>query len=121
MIAAWAASKHAQTHSPQPLLPAVAAKCFWDWWSHLNAPTRISATNDNHLIPGPPDGPINEETLRAPGKNGFLSVLYLMMLWREWIGKGDITDWEMALADVGWVTRRLIDCVYPLRSTATKR
>jgi hypothetical protein len=52
------------------------------------------------------------ETLRVPGKNGWLGLLYALMVWREWVGDGDTTDWEAAVMDVGWVTRRLCESTY---------
>jgi hypothetical protein len=85
---------------------------FWSWWTHLNAPIRSSTTNDGRLVPGPDGGEIAMETLRVPGKNGWLGLLYALMVWREWVGDGDTTDWEAAVMDVGWVTRRLCESTY---------
>jgi hypothetical protein len=85
---------------------------FWSWWAHLNAPIRLCTTNDGRFVPGLDGGKIAMETLRMPGKNGWLGLLYMLMFWRKWVGEGDTTDWEMAVVDVEWVTRRLCESTY---------
>jgi hypothetical protein len=52
-----------------------------------------------------------------PGKNGWLGLLYALMVWRKWIDEGDITDWEAAVVDVLWVTHRLCESTYYNAST----
>jgi hypothetical protein len=34
------------------------------------------------------------------------------MIWRESAGDGEIKDWEAAVSDVYWVTRRLCESSY---------
>jgi hypothetical protein len=80
------------------------ARQFWSWWAHLNAPARSSTTPDGRFAPGVNGDKIAIETLRIPGKNGWLGLLYLLMVWRKTIADGDATDWEMVVADMAWVT-----------------
>lgn len=87
------------------------AKTFWIWWSSLNSPTRQSSP-DNRLAPGADGEAIEEDKLRVPGKQGWLGLLYLLMIWRKRVGNGSTTDWDAAVADVYWVTRRLVDNQY---------
>jgi hypothetical protein len=93
------------------------AEKFWSWWAHLNAPIRLCSTGDGRFVPGPDGGNIAIETLRVPGKNGWLGLLYALMVWRKWIDEGDIADWEAAVVDVLWVTRRLCESTYYNAST----
>ena len=34
------------------------------------------------------------------------------MVWREWVGDGDMNAWNAAVLDVCWVTRRLCEMMY---------
>lgn len=77
----------------------------------LNSPTRTCADN-GWPIPGTGDGAIEIDNLRVPGKNGWLSVLFALMIWRNKIGDGDTTEWNLAVADVSWVTLRLIAAIW---------
>jgi hypothetical protein len=93
------------------------AEKFWPWWAHLNAPVRLCSTSDGQFAPGPDGGNIAFETLHVPGKNGWLGLLYVLMVWRNWIGEGDIADWETTVVDVLWVTCRLCESIYYNAST----
>lgn len=48
-----------------------------------------------------------------------------MLVWREWIGDGNVDNWNVAVADVHWVTIQLCDAIYynprAAASTGTKR
>lgn len=59
-----------------------------------------------------PELAVQIDSLRAPGKNRWLTVLYLLMVWREWIGGGNTEYWDAAVADVRWVTIQLCDAIY---------
>ena len=85
---------------------------FWTWWAHLNAPVRVPAADSHRLAPCSYGQNIAIDRLRVPGKNGWLCILYVLMIWREAIGEGDIDDWEMAVMDVGWVTGRLCEATF---------
>lgn len=91
--------------------PDAFAKIFWDWWTYLNAPAR-TCSSDGCLLPGAHGDSIQTDNLRAPGKNGWLMILYSLLVWREWIGGGKMEDWNAAIADVRWVTARLCDTIY---------
>lgn len=86
------------------------ADIFWQWWVTLNAPAR--ALTNSRLTPGAEGADIAIETLRVPGKQGWLTVLYALSVWRTIIGDGDAEDWKKAVVDVEWVTRRLSELAY---------
>ena len=73
---------------------------------------RVPAANSHRLAPCSYGQNIAIDRLRVPGKNGWLCILYVLMIWREAIGEGDIDDWEMAVMDVGWVTGRLCEATF---------
>ncbi|KIM71065.1 hypothetical protein PILCRDRAFT_17418 [Piloderma croceum F 1598] len=106
-----AKAKFTTDFRPSTVSPSKIAELWWSWWSLLNAPTRIASAN-GRLIPGADKGSIEISQLRAPGKNGWLGLLYLLMIWRESAGDGEIKDWEAAVSDVYWVTRRLCESSY---------
>jgi hypothetical protein len=41
-----------------------------------------------------------------------LSVLFSLLIWREWLGNGNTGDWDAAVADVRSVTIQLCDSIY---------
>ncbi|KIM81665.1 hypothetical protein PILCRDRAFT_8691 [Piloderma croceum F 1598] len=106
-----AKAKFATDFRPSTVSPSRIAELWWSWWLLLNAPTRIASAN-GRLIPGADKGSIEISQLRAPGKNGWLGLLYSLMIWRESAGDGEIKDWEVAVSDVYWVTRRLCESSY---------
>jgi hypothetical protein len=57
-------------------------------------------------------GKITIKTLHVAGKNGWLSLLYVLMVWSKWIGERDVTDWEITVVDMEWVTCQLCKSTY---------
>lgn len=108
----WTKAKFSLDHKPTPMPAPQLAKLFWGWWSGLNAPARFCTTLDGRFTPGAEGAKIAIENLRMPGKHGWLGILYFLSVWRESIGSGDMQDWSSAVADVDWVTRRLIEESY---------
>jgi hypothetical protein len=96
---------------PKRMRPELFASAFWHWWMSLNAPARTSSSM-GRLLPGAHGDTIQIGALRAPGKNGWLVILYALLVWREWIGDGKMDDWNAAVADVRWVTIQLCDSLY---------
>ena len=48
----------------------------------------------------------------ASGKNGWLSLLFILMIWRRSISTGDTTEWDLAIININWVTYWLIDSIW---------
>jgi hypothetical protein len=111
MLQDWAKAKFATNFRPSSMSSNAIAELWWSWWLLLNAPTRITSA-DNQLIPGAEGASIETVKLRAPGKYGWLGLLYSLMVWREWLGDGEKKDWEDAVLDVYSVTRRLCELSY---------
>lgn len=107
VVVAFAKSKFANDFKTTP--PHDLAGAFWTWWSYLNAPERLPSTGSHHLVPGSPGQHVSINRLRVPGKNGWLCIIFMLMLWRETIGKGETDEWERAVVDVEWVTGRLCE------------
>lgn len=91
--------------------PSNIASDFRSWWVTLNSPTR-TCPDAGWLVPGAENDAIEITKLRVPGKNGWLSLLFALMVWRISIADGDTTEWEMAVVDVNWVTVRLIKSIW---------
>lgn len=91
--------------------PDLFADEFWQWWISLNEPARTRSPT-GRLHPIAQGESIQMDHLRAPGKNGWLSVLFSLLIWREWLGNGNTGDWDAAVADVRWVTIQLCDSIY---------
>lgn len=108
----WTKEKLEPTHKPDIIPINEVVKQFWQWWSILNAPVRISNREDGRLTPGEDGGDIAIDNLRVPGKNGFIGIMYTLRVWRGWIGDGDTGEWDAALQDVHWVARRLCEMTY---------
>jgi hypothetical protein len=73
------------------MLPNEITNHWWSWWSFLNTPTRVASSN-HQLVPGADGAGIEIVKLWAPGKCGWLGLLYSLMVWREWVGDGDTSD-----------------------------
>jgi hypothetical protein len=91
--------------------PNLFADEFWQWWISLNEPTRTHLST-GRLLPIAQDESIQMDHLHAPGKNGWLSVIFSLLIWREWLGNGNMGDCDTAVADVHWVTIWLCDLIY---------
>src|SRR5882724_5340869 len=96
---------------PKRMQPNLFASAFLCWWASLNAPAETSSST-GRLIPGAHGDAIQIEALHVPGKNGWLVILYALLVWREWIGHGKVDDWNAAVADVQWVMIQLCDSLY---------
>jgi hypothetical protein len=84
---------------------------FWKWWISLNEPARTRLST-GRLLPGAQGESIQMDHLRVPGKNGWLTILFSLLVWKEWLGNGNTNDWDAAVADVRWVTIQLCDSIY---------
>ena len=91
--------------------PSSIASDFWSWWVSRNLPARTRADN-GWLVPGSGNDPVEISKLQVPGKNGWLSLLFILMIWRHSISTGDTTKWDLAVIDINWVTHRLIDSIW---------
>lgn len=108
----WIKNKLDPNHKPDVLSTHEIAEQFWRWWCKLNASVRISNREDGKLTPGEDGANITIDSLRVPGKNGFIGIAFTLRVWRGWIGDGDTAEWEAALRDVHWVMRRLCELTY---------
>jgi hypothetical protein len=124
VIVSWAKCGCLPMERPKCMKHDMFTKIFWHWWTQLNALARNSSP-DGCLLPGTQGDNIQTDSLRAPSKNGWLMVLYSLLVWREWIGDGNVDNWNMAVADVHWVTIQLCNTIYynpqATASTGTKR
>ena len=84
---------------------------FCSWWVNLNSPT-CSILNNGWPSPGTEDGGIEINKLHVPGKNGCLSLLFVLMVWRKLVGDGNTAEWDDAILDVNWVTLCLIKLIW---------
>ena len=91
--------------------PDLCADAFWQWWTSLNEPARTRSST-GRLFPGAQGDIIQMDRLHAPGKNGWLSILFSLFVWREWLGDENMDDWDTAVADVRWVTIQLCKLIY---------
>jgi hypothetical protein len=96
---------------PERMRPDLFADEFWRWWISLNEPARTRSPT-GRLPPIAQGESIQTDHLRAPGKNGWLSVLFSLLIWREWLGNGNTGDWDAAVADVRSVTIQLCNSIY---------
>ena len=91
--------------------PSSIASNFQSWWVSLNLPTSTCA-NNGWLFPGAGNDAIEISKLQVPGKNGWLSLLFILMIWRHSISTGDTTEWDLAIININWVTCWLIDSIW---------
>jgi len=96
--------------------PNEIANLWWSLWSLPNSPTCFTL-NGNQLVPGADGASIDIARLQVPGKHKCLGLLYLLMVWREWVDDGEKNDWDTAVLDVHWITRRLCELMYYIPAT----
>lgn len=93
---------------PPSQIPALGAyeALFWKWWRSINPPWR-TPSNDGRLIIGDwEEGKAWGPMLFKPGKNGVLSVMYSLDIWRRAIDSVQdrpakvIGAWDIAVQDV---------------------
>ena len=90
--------------------PSSIASNFQSWWVSLNLPA-CTCANNGWLVPGTGNDAIEINKLQVPGKNGWLSLLFILMIWGCSISTGDTTEWDLAVIDVNWVTYWLIGTI----------
>jgi len=78
---------------PKHMQPNLFASAFWHWWASLNAPARTSFIHGSSY-PWSSWRCYSNWGLCVPGKNGWLVILYALLVWREWIGHGKVDDWN---------------------------
>ncbi|KZT00416.1 uncharacterized protein LAESUDRAFT_666186, partial [Laetiporus sulphureus 93-53] len=76
---------------------------WWLWWAGLQPEWRKNDIS-GHPIPG---GGGDWTKLRKPGQNGLLTVLLALLWWRLAAEEVNLSDWNMAVADVSWVLTQL--------------
>ena len=91
--------------------PVSIASDFRSWWVNLNSPT-CSILDNGWISLGAEDGAIEVNKLHVSGKNGWLSLLFALMVWRKFVGDGDTAEWDETVFDINWVTLRLIKSIW---------
>ena len=91
--------------------PVSIVSNFCSWWVNLNSPTH-SILDNGSLSQGAEDGAIKVNKLHVLGKNGWLSMLFALMVWRKFVGNGDTAEWDETIFDINRVTLHLINLVH---------
>ncbi|KAE9388100.1 hypothetical protein BT96DRAFT_836762, partial [Gymnopus androsaceus JB14] len=79
---------------------------WWKWWSAMNPGWRERDAEGRIVVGGEGEGDF--AILQKPGACGMLSVLMCLLWWHEHLEAGeDISSWEAAVEDAGWVIEQL--------------